>query len=234
MVSMESEPRITYLFVEAALELVPQELLGSRDVIASARRRSVDPSKMLLDISYHYRSMRRHLANWYKRGRPDIIHTSLLLLSSSPLWSLGIVNAVIETRHGLVHVRSEVRIPRNYNRFVSLMEQVLVRGSAPPDSEKPLIYLVRKDLLEYLRELSPEYSVLLDEKGRREDPVSLCRRIASSKRSIILVGGFQRGDFSQRILSLGLERVSIYGESLDTWAVVCKINSILENLLGIF
>ncbi len=226
--------KITYVFVEAALELVPRELLGSRDIILSARRRGVDPSRMLLDISYHYRSMRRYLADWYKRGRPDIIHTSLLLLSSSPLWSRGLIDAVVETRHGLVFVRSGVRIPRNYNRFVGLMEQVLVEGSAPPGSENPLIYLVKKDLLEYIEEQHLEYIVLLDEKGRKEDPFNLCRRIAMSRRSAILIGGFQRGEFSQRILSMGFERISIYGESLDTWAVVCKINSILESLLGIF
>lgn len=226
--------RITYIFVEAALELVPRELLGSRDVISSARRRGVDPSKMLLDISYHYRSMRRYLADWYKRGRPDIIHTSLLILSSSPLWSRGLIDAVVETRHGLIFVRSGVRIPRNYNRFVGLMEQVLVEGSAPPGSENPLIYLVKKDLLEYIEEQPLEYIVLLDEKGRREDPASLCRRIAMARRSAILIGGFQRGEFSERILSKGFERISIYDESLDTWSVVCKINSILESLLGVF
>jgi rRNA pseudouridine-1189 N-methylase Emg1 (Nep1/Mra1 family) len=55
-----------------------------------------------------------------------------------------------------------------------------------------------------------------------------------SRRSAILIGGFQRGEFSKRILSRGFERISIYGESLDTWAVVCKINSILESLLGVF
>jgi len=226
--------RIVYIFVEAALELVPRELLGSRDVIASARRRGVDPSRMLLDISYHYRAMRKHLADWYRRGRPDIIHTSLLVLSSSPLWGLGVIGAVVETRHGLVLFKSGVRIPRNYNRFVGLMEQVLVEGSAPPGSSDPLVRLERVDLLEYLARLSPEYVVLLDEKGRREDPVSLCRRIASSRLSAILIGGFQRGEFSERILSQGFDRVSIYGESLDTWAVVCKVNSLLERELGVF
>jgi rRNA small subunit pseudouridine methyltransferase Nep1 len=110
----------------------------------------------------------------------------------------------------------------------------LVEGSVPPGSENPLIYLVKKDLLEYINEQPLEHIVLLDEKGRKEDPFSLCKRIAMSRRSAILIGGFQRGEFSKRILSRGFERISIYGESLDTWAVVCKINSILESLLGVF
>lgn len=229
---MNSSTRITYVFVEAALELVPRKLLSGKDVISSARRRGVDPGRMILDISYHYRSMRRHLSDWYKRGRPDIIHTSLLVLSSSPLWRRGLVKAIIETRHGLIFIREMVRIARNYNRFIGLMEQVLVEGSAPPNSSEPLIYLVKRDLLECIDNESPDLVILLDEAGKREDLESLASRISRARKPFILVGGFQKGSFSERILSRGYKRVSIYSESLDTWAVICMINTHLEKFLG--
>ncbi len=225
--------RITFALVEAALELVPPELTRSRDVVSSARSRGVDPGAMLLDISYHYRSMRRYLRDWFKRGRPDIVHTSLLILGSSPLWRRGLARAIIETRHGLVFVREGVRIVRNYNRFVGLMEQVLTRGSAPPGSDKPLIYLVNEDLLEHIKKESPDLVILLDEMGRREDLWLLGNRISGASNPYILVGGFQKGSFSERILSAGFERISIYGESLDTWGVLCKITSSVEKALGL-
>jgi rRNA small subunit pseudouridine methyltransferase Nep1 len=224
---------VTFVLVEAALELVPPELVRSRDVVSSARRRGVDPRGMLLDISYHYRSMRKHLRDWFKRGRPDIIHTTLLTLGSSILWRRGMARAVIETRHGLVFVREGVRIVRNYNRFVGLMEQVLTKGSAPPGSDKPLIYLVERDLIEYIRSESPDLVILLDEKGRREDPWILGSRVAGSLKPYILIGGFQKGEFSERILSAGFERISIYDESLDAWEVVCKITTSIERALGL-
>lgn len=224
---------VTFVLVEAALELVPPELTRSRDVVLSARRRGIDPGEMLLDISYHYRSMRRYLRDWFKRGRPDIIHTSLLTLGSSILWRRRMARAVIETRHGLIFIREGVRIARNYNRFVGLMEQVLVKGSAPPGSSEPLIYLIKEDLVELVRRESPDLVLLLDEKGKREDLWVLGSRVAGSFKPYILIGGFQRGEFSERILSAGFERVSIYGEGLDAWEVICKIVISVERALGL-
>lgn len=224
--------RLFIAIAEAALELVPEELLGERDVISSARRLGKDPTRMLLDISLHYRSMRRRLRDWYRRGRPDIVHTTLLVASSSPLWRRGMVSALVETRHGLLFVREGVRIPRSFSRFAGLVEQVLSQGSAPPGSEKPLIWLEKIDLVEYLKRKSPDYAVILHEKGLPRDPEDLGRRAASSKNPHIIVGGFQRGDFSQRILGTGLERVSIGRESLEAWGVVCRVLAAVEKSLS--
>lgn len=220
--------RFTIVVAEAALELVPEELLGERDVLSSARRLGKDPRRMLLDISLHYRSMRRRLRDWYRRGRPDLVHTTLLVASSSPLWRRGMVSALIETRHGLVFVREGVRIPRSFSRFAGLFEQVLSEGSAPPGSSRPLIWLEKLDLLEYLRRGSPDFAVILHEKGSPQDPDELGRRMASSRIPHVIVGGFQRGDFSPRILGAGLERISIAGESLETWGAVCRVMAAVE------
>lgn len=222
--------KLYIVLAEAALELVPEEILSGRDVISSARRRGVSPEKMLLDISYHYRSMKK-LDNWFKRGRPDLIHTTLLVIGSSLLWRRGLVRVVIETRHGLVIVRESVRIVRHFNRFVGLIEQVLVEGSAPPRSRDPLIYLEKRDLLDYLREIDSDQIVILHERGERMRPRELGERLARSRRPTVIIGGFQRGDFSERILRLEYPKISIAEESLDTWAVACRILSALEEIM---
>lgn len=226
--------RVLVLIVEAALELVPRELWGFSDVRAHARRRGVDPGRMLLDISYHYRAMRERLADWYRRGRPDIVHTTLLTIMSSPLWLRGLVDVAVETRHGVVAFRRGVRIPRSYDRFCGLMAQVLYEGSAPPGSSDPLIVLHRGvDALEYLSRASVDRVFLLDEGGRRVDLFSLARSIAGCRYPAILLGGFQRGSFSSRIYSAGFDRVSIYPEPLDAWSVICRVLTFIEGVIGL-
>ncbi|MEM4750054.1 MAG: hypothetical protein QW713_05285 [Sulfolobales archaeon] len=222
--------KLYIVIAEASLELVPEEILGERDIISSAKRRGVPPERMLLDISYHYHSMRR-LSNWFKRGRPDLIHTTLLVIGSSIIWRRDLARVVIETRHGLVIVREGVRIVRHFNRFVSLMEQVLTEGKAPPNSDQPLIYLLKRDLIDFIRELNPDLGVIMHEKGSRVRIRDLGRMILSARRPLIIVGGFQRGDFSERILKLEYPKISISEENLDTWAVLCKILSFVDEAL---
>lgn len=225
--------RLYIVLSEAALELVPEEISGGRDVVSSAKKRGKRPTEILLDISLHYRSMKR-LENWHKRGRPDLIHTTLLVASSSELWKRGLVRAIIETRHGLVIVREGTRVVRNYNRFVSLMEQVLLVGRAPPGSDNPLIYVEKRDLFDYIENyVRPDLVYIMHERGRRVRVSEIAERILSSERPVVIVGGFQRGDFSERVLERPYPRVSISDRVLDTWAVVCKILSSIEERAGL-
>ena len=227
--------RVLILLVESALELVPRELWGFSDVRSHSRRRGVDPSRMLLDISYHYRSMRSRLKDWYKRGRPDIVHIALLSITSSPLWGRGLIDVAVETRHGIIVFRRGVRIPRNYNRFCGLMEQVLYEGRAPPDSSDPLIYLVENaDALGYLDSVSPDSIFLLDESGEYIDLKDFAGSLTGFRYPALLVGGFQRGSFSDRLLSAGFRRVSIYRGSLDTSSVICRVLTFIEYSIGIY
>ena len=222
--------KITLILAEAAIELVPNELASGRDVVSWARRRGKRPEETILDISLHYRSMKK-LRDWHKRGRPDIIHTTLLVATSSLLWRRGFVRVVLDTRHGLVFFREDIRLTKNYNRFIGLMEQVFVSGSAPPNTDKPLIWVVKKDLYQFLEEERFDSVYILHEKGSRVSPRELAREIVSKESIGLIVGGFQRGDFSEKILSLPYPKISIADEVLDTWAVVCRIFSSIEDIL---
>jgi len=119
--------RLLLVIVEAAVELVPRELLGHPAVRKHAARTGKDPSRMLLDRSYHHAAMRR-LEDSAKRGRPDIPYHILLDAVDSPLYASGGLGLYVSTRDGMVlEVGERVRLPRSYHRFVGLLEDLYVK-----------------------------------------------------------------------------------------------------------
>lgn len=229
-----SPPRdsVTMILAESALELVPREIAWHPSIKKWAKRRGRAPTETILDVSFHYFAM-RELRDKEKRGRPDIVHLSLLEALSSPLNIEGRLRFVVHTIGDYtIFVNPRTRIPRNYLRFLGLMEQVLKFGKVPPDSQTPLIHAVAMDFPRLLEELGVGEVLLLDEGGTRERPVEICRK--SARDGIpITIGGFPHGDFSPTIRSFAKYTHSIYPRPLDTWVVVSRVISGCEELLQI-
>ncbi len=185
------------VLANASLELIPRELWGGKQVGASARKRGKKPSEMLLDVSLHGWDMER-LAGREARGRPDIVHQCLLDAMDSPAHLLGLLDVIVELRGegGLMFFRPDVRLPRNYDQFKGLMEQVLVHGKAPLDGD-PLIWVEQRDLGDYLSELGYEVYVM-ESKGSPLDLSSI-----PAKGAAYVVGAFQEGDMPEKTLALG-------------------------------
>lgn len=226
------ENRVTLILAESALELVPNEIAWHPSIRKWAQRRGKSPTETLLDVSIHYFAM-KNLHSRNKRGRPDIVHISLLETLSSPLNLEGKLKTIIHTINDYVlFIDPSTRIPRNYLRFVGLMEQALKYGRVPPDSPRSLIEAVAMDFPRLLKELGVDGVLLLDEKGAREKPVDICRK--SFEDNIpITIGGFPRGDFSPVVRSFAKYTYSIYPRPLDTWIVVSRIIAGCEELLKI-
>jgi len=225
-------PLARLILVEAALELVPKELWDELDVKRSSARYGVPPGHMLLDKSLHYRAMRRLPGKW-RRGRPDILHVSLLNAMDSPLVRKGLVDVYFHTVEGRVfRVRGDTRIPKSYERFRGLMSQLLREGRVPPGGD-PLIYElnVRLDRL-----IGDSPRILLWERGRSIGLESLVDRVLGSRGVWIIIGAFPRGDFPSHIFRLAGEdeRVSLYrGLPVKAWTVVSRILCGLESALGL-
>jgi len=223
---------VVLILAESALETVPREIASHPSVRKWALRRGKNPLETLLDISVHYHAM-RNLPNREKRGRPDIVHISLLEALSSPLNLEGKLKVVVHTIGDYVlFVDPRTRVPRNYVRFVGLIEQAFKYGKVPPDSEKPLIEVVALSFPKLLQELGVERVVLLDEAGTKEKPETVCSK-ALFEGLPIVIGGFQHGDFSPVIKSYARYTYSIYRRPLDTWTVVSRVLSGCERLLEI-
>ncbi len=109
-----------------------------------------------------------------KRGRPDIIHQCLLLLLDSPFRDFEVY---VHTINGqLIWVNRETRLPRNYNRFVGLMEKLFLEKRIVA-GEKTLMEIVEGSLREAVqgREV-----LLFREKGECVDFRGLFREMLQS------------------------------------------------------
>ncbi len=224
---------LTLLYADAGLELVSKQLWKNSDVRAHARRRGKRPGELLLDISLHYRSMKR-LKEWWKRGRPDILHVSLLVSQGSLLNREGLLRTFVHTYGGeILRVAPATRIPRNYNRFVGLMEQLLLHGKVPPRGE-PLIERLDANLESLVKDLDPGIVVIMDEKGRYMEPRDLGMFLSRYERPLVVIGCFQRGEYSEEVRRLRGEYISIAPVPLDTWIIAAKVVSEVEDAIGLY
>ncbi len=224
--------RVKIILLESALETVPREIWRHPAVVKNARRRGKKPGETLLDVSLHYHAM-KNLEDREKRGRPDIVHTTLLELLESPLNKEGHLEVYVHTYQGhVIFIDPSTRIPRNYNRFVGLMEQLFKHGKVPPDAEKPLIYIKTLTLEKLLEKIGCKGLAILWEKGERTSPENIVS-IAMNNNYAIGIGGFPHGDFSEEIISLASYKFSIYRDPLNSWVVASRIAYAAEKILGI-
>lgn len=146
---------IIFILVESALETIPQTLLSDPTVVKQARKRGVKPSSMLLDVSIHHQIMHTVL-DQKRRGRPDIIHTTLLSVLGSPLCKENLAQVYIHARDNyVIEVDPSTRLPRIYNRFTGLMSQLFEAGQVPPSSDRPLLRIRKETISDLLKRLNP-------------------------------------------------------------------------------
>lgn len=210
------------VLAESALEKMPVSLQRQPAVRRMAKRKGKDPSKLILDSSL-FPHLVRKLPMGEKRGRPDIVHISLLCALKTPLSMEGELRVYVHTLDDkVIEVNPEARLPRNYNRFVGLMEQLYEYGQVPPDST-PLLTLRDMTLLSLLKEIKPEKTILFCEEGVRVRLDEYMKGLSSLSKLAAIVGGFPHGSFSDQTKSLADEKVSIHDKSLDAWTVVSRV-----------
>jgi len=214
---------LNLVFVEAALEIVPPEVVRHPSVRRNAKRRGKNPEETLLNRSLHHSAMRR-LPDAEKRGRPDILHICLLEALGAPLNREGGLRVWVHTYGGrVIRVSPEVRVPRDCNRFDSLMEQLLTVGRVPPDGGEPLMASEAMSLGDLLEEIGPSRTIALTSHGRPSDLEDVCRTLSGESVSAVLVGAFPHGPMGEGTLALADEAVSIHPEPLETWVVTSRL-----------
>ncbi len=225
---MEEKPaRLRVVLLESPLELVPREIRSHPQVRRYAERFGIDPSEALLDKTYHYHAMAGLPQKW-KRGRPDIVHVSLLLLQDSILNLTGRLEVYIHVLDGRVfRVEPETRIPKHLDRFKGLMAQLLVHNRVPPMG-KPLIHLYAASLREFIDKMGG--LIILWEKGEPVTPRDVVREALETGWPIG-IGMFPRGDFKRSTLRKASRAYSLYGGvPLKAWTVIHEILCTAEEL----
>jgi len=228
-----SDNSLKIILLESSLELVPREIANHPSVVNNARKRGKKPFETLLDVSLHYHAMLK-LREREKRGRPDIVHVSLLFALESPLNKKKKLELYIHTYPGdIIFINPETRIPRNYNRFVGLIEQLLINGKIPPNSDNPLMFVKTMDIDYLFKEIDINGLILLSEKGVYKKPFDIVKESIENN-YLIGIGGFPHSDFSKYIVDKSIAQYSIYSEPLMTWIVLSRILIEAERYFNLF
>ncbi|MGY5881491.1 MAG: 16S rRNA methyltransferase [Candidatus Thorarchaeota archaeon] len=226
------------ILLECALELVPSEISALKQIQKHAARRGKKPIEILLDQSHHGREMTR-LENGLQRGRPDIVFHSLMALLETPLCKSGKLTVHLHLQDGrIIEINPDVRLPRNYDRFVGLFEQLLIKGQVPVEGT-PLLKITNKSLPDLIAELkkgfSETQSILTIENGLKTTIDSLQSKFPddASIPVIIGVGAFPHGDFSEDLKNLFGTHLELDTEVMMAWHVCAEILWMYSSRIGI-
>jgi rRNA small subunit pseudouridine methyltransferase Nep1 len=230
--SIKDKDMLTLIFVESALETIPKSLLKNRFIKHYAEERGKSPEFVLLDRSYHHAAMKA-LKDSEKRGRPDIVHFALLEALGSPLNKEGLLQVYVHTFSDyVITIAPETRLPRNYNRFIGLMEQLFKFKKIPPTGHA-LLTIKKQNLPQLLQTVKPSYVLAFSRKGKKctfEDAVS---KLSSKKKPVAIIGGFPHGHFSENTSKLADETVAIDPEMLETWTVTSRLIYEYERVISL-
>jgi rRNA small subunit pseudouridine methyltransferase Nep1 len=210
---------LTLVLADSELEVVPASIAGHPAVRTSAKRRGRSPTTILLDSSLHHPALRK-FPEGERRGRPDIAHLFLLLCLDSVLNAQGQLRTIVHTRNDdVIRVAPETRLPKNFPRFVGLVEDLFLKGAVPED--KPLLRLERGVSLERLLAEFTGPKWVFREGG---ESVNLWTEFAKLEGDLVaVVGGFPHGDFRSPVAKLCDRAVSIHEEPLRAWTVTSEI-----------
>lgn len=210
------------ILAESALETVPQGLWGHPSIRSHSKRRKKHPQFLLLDRSYHHTAMKT-LEEGEKRGRPDIIHFALLEALGAPLNKEGLLQTYVHTIHDyVIAVSPEVRLPRNYLRFVGLVEQ-LFESERVPHTGPALLRLERKTLPQLLREIKSDHVTVFSRKGKYQLLEEAISKLSGKERPAVVIGGFPHGHFSETTIRIAKEVICIDPEMLEAWTVTSRV-----------
>lgn len=215
-----TELPLTLIIGESALETVPQNLWAHPAVAKHAARQGKLPGEILLDRSYHHAAM-LSLPNAFRRGRPDIVHFSLLEATSSPLYLLNKLRVLVHTVNDyVVSLGEKVRLPKAYPRFAGLMEGLFGQATLSRPSE--LLHLQRMGLPDLITREHSSLVVGLSRLGEKSSAEDVATLLFHEKNPVLVVGGFPKGHFT-RSVELVMDRIlSVDDFPLEAHVVVAR------------
>ncbi|MHA2311843.1 MAG: 16S rRNA methyltransferase [Candidatus Thorarchaeota archaeon] len=216
------------ILLESAIELVPTNLTSTKLIQKHASRRGKKPNQLLLDQTHHGQVMAK-LEDAERRGRPDIVFLCLMTLLETPLCKQGLLTIHLHLQDGrIIEVNPTVRLPRNYDRFVGLFEQLLLKGQVPPDGEFLLKVTneVLPELIARLRAESPQSISVLCIEGGVQTTLDGLQSIfpGDNEVPVILgVGAFPHGNLSEEIKGLFQSYFELDPEVMMAWHVCAEV-----------
>jgi rRNA small subunit pseudouridine methyltransferase Nep1 len=224
--------------VESALQLVPQEIQSDPQIKKYAARRLKKPEEVLLDRAFHHEAMQR-LARKRPRlaiermGRPDIVHTTLLQVLETPLNWENQLRVFIHTQEDyVISINPKIRLPKNYVRFVGLIEQLFAEKRVPERGD-PLMELERCTVQRLINRVRPGRVLGFSILGQPILLRTVAEETAGMVNPLVFIGGFPRGHFSDNTRRALNSTFKVDRERLDAWIVAGRFVYDYEWAIGL-
>ncbi len=218
-------PLYTLVLGECELELVPKELWKDPLVQSKASKRGKNPWELILDSGEFHKGMKKAIPDWERRGRPDLVYFAIVIATDSPAFSDGRMEIVLHLRgDNIVRIKSGLRPPKEYSRFLGLTEQLLSNGRVPVEGEWLMrIEPEKMSLPELLKSLGKE-TIVFDTGERIFSAGEFSEIVRDNKPRTFLIGGFPSGTFQSEPEG---KRVAISSKELLAGTVVGFLSAAL-------
>ena len=211
---------ISLILSESSLELVPYELEEHPSVVSHAKKLGKYPSDILLDNSWHFAAM-KGIKNEIKRGRPDLVHFSILEATTIPLYYQNKLNLFVHTiDNKVIRFGKNVHIPKSYHRFQGLMEKLFLTKKIESEDEI-LMEMKNSSLPQLISKIKPTQIIGLTTQGQKTSLDKLVEQIEEN--SCIILGGFQKGHFNNETDKIIDKSFSINDSSLEAHLVASRL-----------
>lgn len=211
---------ISLVLAESALELVPLELQDHPSVLSHAHKLGKNPSEILLDNSWHFAAM-KGIDNEIKRGRPDLVHFSILEATTIPLYLQNKIKIYIHTIDDkVIYIGENVHIPKSYHRFEGLIEKLFLEKIIQSDTNV-LLEIKEKSFSELINEIKPTKIIGFSTKGELRSFEKISSEISDN--TCIVIGGFQKGHFSESTKSKINHLFSVDNLSYEAHVVIARM-----------
>jgi len=211
---------LSIILAESSLELVPKDLQHHNSVMSHSKKLGKDPSEILLDNSWHYGAM-KGIKNEIKRGRPDLVHISLLEACSIPLYYDKKISVFVHTiEDKVIFLGNDVHLPKSYHRFAGLIEKLFSEKIIEADGKK-LLEIKDMSFDELLGVINPKRIIGLSTQGVRSSSEDVAKKLTDD--SCIVIGGFPKGHFSDEIKKRFEYVVSVDDIPLESHIVISRV-----------
>ena len=211
---------LSLILAESSLEMIPREIQNHSSITSHSKKLGKSPSNILLDNSWHYAAM-KGIQNENKRGRPDIVHFSLLEACSIPLYFEKKLSIYIHTLNDkVIKIGDDIHLPKSFHRFAGLIEKLFYEKRIESDGKR-LLEINDMSFSKLIEEIKPKNVIGLSSVGKPSSFSDVAESL--SENSCIIIGGFQKSHFSDSTVSKIDQLVSIDSNSLESHIVTARI-----------
>ncbi len=161
------------------------------------------------------------MSNEIKRGRPDLVHFCILEATTIPLYKKNKIKIYIHTIDDkVIYYGENVHIPKSYHRFEGLIEKLFLEKTIESNGNV-LLEIKEKSFSELIDEIKPSKVVGLSSKGEKHSFENIISEIPEN--CCLVIGGFQKGKFSDIVNSRVDQLISIDDFSFEAHIVVARM-----------